>query len=137
MMIGMCTILFEDPYWVAIFEKSDEDGYRATRFVFGALPNEAELHQFALQSFCKLSFSAPEKDQEPIYKQVNFKRRQREVHRLLAEQPLQKKAWKAIQDDYEQRKKEDRKISNAEKEAAKKERFLNRQAIKREKKRGH
>jgi hypothetical protein len=75
----VCTVLFEDPFWIALFEITDEEGYQAARHIFGGLPNEAELIQFAKDHYCHLEFSQPVKDGQPYHESIGFKRRQREA----------------------------------------------------------
>ena len=135
-MDGSCTILFEDPFWVAIFEINDEKGYRAARHVFGALPNEAELHLFALLGLANLNFSAPQKGEKRLTEFKAFKRRQREVRRQVEGRAEPKKAWEAIKIEHEAQKKEKRQAGREEKEAAAQGAYLARQARKKEKKRG-
>jgi hypothetical protein len=133
-----CTVLFEDPFWIALFEVIDEEGYRAARHVFGALPNEAELHHFALNQYTCLRFSAPISTESSFQgEKVNFKRRQRQVRQSMLDTHHQKRAWAALQADLETHQQERRQTTQAEKEAAGQEAFLARQQQKKEKHRGH
>jgi hypothetical protein len=132
-----CKVLFEDPFWVALFEVLDEAGYRAARHVFGALPNEAELVLFAKTHYYQLSFSQPVLDKEALEKEAHFKRRQREARRFVADSRHPKKAWAALQLDLELQKQERKQQSREEKETAEQEAFLARQQQKKEKHRGH
>ena len=136
-MIGLCTILFDPPFWIAIFETTDEDGYRAARYVFGGEPNEAELHAFALTCFKDIHFSAPVAPADKPLVEKNFKRRQRETRRLMEGQPPLKQAWAAMQASLESHRLEKRVLTRLEKEAAGSEKFRARQRKKKEKLRGH
>ena len=42
------TILFENNFWMGIFERNDDDGYAVARKIFGSEPSDAELYEFVL-----------------------------------------------------------------------------------------
>lgn len=97
-----CTIFFDDPFWVGIFERQDEMGYSAARFVFGAEPSDASVYQFILKDYYRLRFSAPQPGAPSDNRSPNFKRRQREVRRqMLAQQPVGTRAQNALQAERE------------------------------------
>jgi hypothetical protein len=136
-MEGKCTIAFEHPFWVGIFERLDERGYSAARFVFGAEPTEAELHRFALQDYQRLEFSlpgpAPERGGDP---EPGFKRRLREARKTLQGPGAGTRAQQAIQAEYERRKDERQELSREACDAEEQRQFLLRQERKKEKHRG-
>ncbi len=76
-MEGKCTIYFEDPFYVGIFERIDERGYSVARYVFGAEPSDAELLQFVRNDYRRLQFSSPVPCKKNLTSNMNFKRRQR------------------------------------------------------------
>ena len=78
-MEGKCTIYFEDPFYVGIFERIDERGYSIARYVFGAEPCDAELLQFVCNDYRRLQFSSPVPNTKNLTPNINFKRRQREA----------------------------------------------------------
>lgn len=97
-----CTILFDDPFWVGIFERQDEQGYSAARVVFGAEPSDASVYQFILKDYYRLRFSTPQPGAPADNRTVNFKRRQREVRRqMLEQQPTGTRAQNALQAERE------------------------------------
>jgi hypothetical protein len=133
----VCTILFEDPFWIALFEVIDDEGYRAARYIFGSLPNESELIQFAKNQYYDINFSQPVLGEQFCKEKVGFKRRQRENHRFLVDTSRQKYAWSVLQLELEQHKKTRSETNREEKATAEREAFLARQLHKKEKHRGH
>lgn len=55
---GKLTVLFEEPFWVGIFERQDGKKYEACRVVFGAEPKEVEVYEFILERFFSLDFGS-------------------------------------------------------------------------------
>ncbi|WP_198167248.1 YjdF family protein [Microbispora sp. ATCC PTA-5024] len=43
------SVYFEDPFWVGVLEISEDGLLRATRFVLGSEPTDAELHAFLMR----------------------------------------------------------------------------------------
>ena len=43
------TILFEDPFWIGLYEREDDTGYAVCRIVFGAEPRDQEVYAFLLE----------------------------------------------------------------------------------------
>ena len=57
------TVYFEDPFWVGVFERVEDDQLSVCRHVFGAEPTNAEVLAFVQQRFRKLAFThQPESD---------------------------------------------------------------------------
>jgi hypothetical protein len=140
-MDGKCTVYFEDPFWVAVSERIDEDGYSVARFVFGSEPMDAELHefaarQFAARQFAALSFSLPGPAPEPGEREIGFKRRQREARKQTQQQGVDTYAQRALQAERERMKQVRRAESQDEREAGQRQKFLLKQAQKKEKHRG-
>ena len=46
MTTGSLTILFEDPFWIGLFEMIDQQGLRACKVTFGAEPTDKEVMEF-------------------------------------------------------------------------------------------
>ena len=40
------TVLFEDPFWIGILERTDKQGYAVAKTIFGSEPTEVEVYQF-------------------------------------------------------------------------------------------
>lgn len=79
------TVYFEDPHWVGLFEREDEDGYAVARVVYGAEPSTAEvyaqLHQYRALRFTRVGEAAPPR------RPVSPKRAQREAARAVERGP--------------------------------------------------
>lgn len=136
-MDGKCTVYFEDPYWVGVFERADENGCSVARFVFGGEPTEAELLQFVLSNFHTLCFSQPAAYQKMEEQEAGFKRRQRQARQQMRQQGIGTYAQRALQAEYERVKQAHQEESREDREAHEREKFLLRQARKKEKHRGH
>ena len=46
MTTGSLTVLFEDPFWIGLFEMIDQNGLRACKVTFGAEPTDKEVMEF-------------------------------------------------------------------------------------------
>ena len=47
----IATIFFENRFWVATFERTDEEGYAVAKHIFGAEPTDPEVYEFVLNHF--------------------------------------------------------------------------------------
>ena len=109
---GSLTVLFEDPFWIGLFELADREGLRVCKVTFGAEPTEREIMQFVDRNWHRLRFS-PAVDASTTPENRRNPKQQ------------------------EQNKTEHRQRSKAEREADQQRRFELRQAKKKEKHRGH
>jgi hypothetical protein len=132
-----CIILFEEPFWVAVFERRDECGYAAARTVFGAEPTMPDVHDFILKNYFRLSFSQPLADAPPALATTGFKRAQRENRRAAAQKGTSTRAQEALRLERESHKITRQAETKAEREAERERRFQLRVEHKKEKKRGH
>lgn len=134
------TVLFENTFWVGLFERNDKEGYAAARKIFGGEPTDAELYDFVLTHFDELKFTEPQ-DFKLIIKRKNPKRMQREVRREMekAKQglPSTTHAQDVLRLDLEKNKKLKKVISKAKKEARLEEKFQQKQTKRKKKHRGH
>ena len=75
MTTGSLTVLFEDPFWIGLFETIDQQGLRACKVTFGADPTEKEVIEFVDKNWHRLQFSqAIEVSAESERAKVNPKR---------------------------------------------------------------
>lgn len=132
-MQGKMTVFFDEPFWVAVFEREDEQGYCAARHVFGAEPGDAEIHAFLLNGYQQLRFSTPYSRAAPEPAAHNYKRRQRDNRRSQNSGTAAQRALKAQQ---EARQAERGVHRRAEKSAAEQLKFEQRQQRRKEKHRG-
>jgi len=136
-MEGKLTVIFESPFWVGIFERIEADTYQAARFVFGAEPTEPELLEFALTVFSSLRFSQPVRMTKTESREVNFKRRMREIKKQMAVPAGATRAQQALKQEYEllarEREADNREMRDAEEDR----KFRLKQAKRAEKHWGH
>lgn len=135
-MKSSLTILFEAPFWIGLYERSDNDKYEVCKITFGAEPKDYEVYEFLLKNWHKLKFSLPILAEATMERKINPKRMQREIHNQLQDKGIGTKAQQALKLQYEQCKLE-RKIKNRERKEAEEDRqFAIRQEKKKAKHRG-
>ena len=130
------TILFEDPFWIGLYERFDEDKYEVCKITFGAEPKDYEVYEFLLKNWGKLQFSPPIKTELAEERKINPKRMQREIHSKLQEPGIGTKAQQALKLQHEQNKLERKTISREQREEEKERQYELRQQKKRDKHRG-
>ena len=136
-MEGKLTVYFDDPFWVGVFEREDETGYRVSRVVFGSEPTDAVLYEYIQGEYKNLDFGKPLKNQIKIVRKKNFKRMQREIRKEIYEEGVGTKAQQAMKLDLAINKKERQVISREKQEEKKTLKFIIRQDKKKEKHKGH
>lgn len=131
------TVLFEDPFWVGVYERTSAEGYEVCKITFGAEPSAEQVYRFLLANRRRLSFSpccpAGTRPQPP----KNPKRAQRQIRRQTEASGLGTKAQQAIQQQREQQKTANRADSKAHKEQEQARRYALRRQKAKEKHRGH
>ncbi len=131
------TILFEDPFWIGVFEITDHKGLRVCKVTFGAEPTEKEIMEFIDKNWNCLQFSQAV-DVAPVAEiRKNPKRQLREARKQMQLQGIGTKSQQALKLQQEQNKRERKQRSKAEREAEKQHQFDLRQAKKKEKHKGH
>lgn len=132
------TILFEEPFWIGIYEREDAESYQAAKILFGAEPKGLEVQEYLLKNVYRLSFGTGEKRRlSEKQTRKNPKRMQREIRKQTKEKGTGTRAQQAIQAQREERKIQKRITRKEDRLAEEKERFLRKQQKKREKHRGH
>lgn len=124
------TVMFEDPFWVGIYERAFNGRYEVCKITFGAEPKDYEVYDFLLKNWHRLKFSKPIKQKQTRERKINPKRMQREIRSSLERQGIGTKAQQALKLQHEQNKTERKKQSREQKQANE-ERLYN---IRREKK---
>jgi hypothetical protein len=131
------TVLFDEPFWIGIFEKQDQDKIQICRVVFGQEPKDYEVYDFILKNYYNIKFSDPIPIGKNPKKKINPKRMQREIKKTVQEKGIGTKAQQALKLDHKNKKTE-RKIKLKENRENKKElKFQKRQEKKSQKKKGH
>ena len=135
-MKSSLTILFENPFWIGLFERIDGNKYEVCKITFGAEPKDYEVYDFLLKNWHKLKFSPPVKTEKIEERKINPKRMQREINSQLENKGIGTKARQALKLQHEQGKLERKVKSREQKEAEKERQFALRQEKKKEKHRG-
>ena len=98
MTTGSLTVLFEDPFWIGLFEMIDQQGLRACKVTFGAEPTDKEVIEFVDKNWHRLQFSqAIEVSAESERAKVNHKRQLREARKQMQSQGIGKQLFREIQ----------------------------------------
>lgn len=131
------TVFFENPFWIGVFEKVENDNIRTCKVTFGSEPKDYEIYEFLLVNYSKLKFSRPMGIEHKKSKKINPKRMQRLVKKALQDTGIGTKAQQAMKLEHEANKVSRKKKSKEEKELQKKIAYDKRQQKKKKKKRGH
>ena len=131
------TILFDSPFWVGLYERSDGDTYEVCRIVFGAEPKDGEVYEYLLRQWRFLPFSPPVKGGTQRKKAENPKRMQREIRKSLQSRSIGTKAQQALKLQQEQRKTQRREAGRTKREAEQERQYQLRREKAREKHKGH
>lgn len=131
------TVLFEDPFWIGVFEKSQSGKLEACRVVFGHEPKDYEIYDFVLKNYYKLKFSRPIEITAKHEGRINPKRMQRKISRILKKKGTSTKSQEAMKLEQEKKKVEKRADLKVRHEEEDKLRFEKRQEKKKQKKAGH
>ena len=90
------TILFENPFWIGLYERIDGDKYEVCKITFGAEPKDYEVYEYLLANWHKLKFSPPIKVEKTMERRINPKRMQREINSQLQDRGIGTKAQQAL-----------------------------------------
>lgn len=108
MLTEKLTILFEDPFWIGLYERMEKGRYQVCKIVFGAEPADGEVYNFMLKNWNALRFSVPVITDEAVEKQLNPKRIQREVRRAVQNKGIGTKAQQALKQMQEMKKQKEK-----------------------------
>ena len=130
------TVFFEDPYWVGVFERVEEEKLSVAKITFGAEPKDYEVYDFILNRYSDLRYS-PTVESAAKETARNPKRMQREARKQTLSSGIGTKSQQALQLQREQFKTERRSVSREQKLAEAERLFELKQQKKKEKHRGH
>lgn len=130
------TVLFEDPFWVGIYERREGRAYQVCKITFGAEPKDYEVYQFLLDNWRRLQFSPPVATERAEQRRINPKRMQREIKKQLQSPGMGTKAQQALKLQQEAGKQARKIRTRAEKEAERERKFAQRQEKRKAKHRG-
>ncbi|WP_318002393.1 YjdF family protein [Faecalibacillus intestinalis] len=133
---GKLTVYFEEPFWVGVFERTEDGKLSVAKVTFGAEPKDYEVQEYIQKYYFSLKFS-PAVD--TVVKDIkrNPKRMQREAKKQMQETGIGTKSQQALKLQQEQNKQERKVRSREKKEADELRMFELKQQKKREKHRGH
>ena len=134
---AILTVLFEDPFWVGIYERREGRAYQVCKITFGAEPRDYEVYALLLEHWRHLPFSPSMEGAAPEERRINPKRMQRQIQKSLQNTGIGTKAQQALQLQREQGKEARKKASREEREAEADRQFALRREKRREKHKGH
>lgn len=137
MAIATLTILFEDPFWIGLYEREEQGRYTAAKIIFGAEPKDYEVYEFLQKNWHCLRFSPSISAKASVQKPLNPKRQLRLIHRQTQNTGIGTKAQQALKLQQKQGKAARKVKSRAEKEAEAQRQFALKQQKRKEKHRGH
>jgi Protein of unknown function (DUF2992) len=131
------TVLFDDPFWVGVFERLDGGRLSAARVVFGAEPTTPEILAFVRSAYYReVQFSRVKLEVKKSSDRVSPKRAVREAKRIGAARGTTSMAQEAMRLELETRKLERKVKSREEREAEAERQFEIRRAKAKKKHRG-
>ncbi|NLG04215.1 MAG: YjdF family protein [Clostridia bacterium] len=132
---GKLTVYFDEPFWVGVFERIEDQKLSVAKVTFGSEPKDYEVYEFILKYYYNLRFSPAVASVENEIK-VNPKRMQRDVKKQLQNIGIGTKSQQALKLQQEQCKQERKVKSREQKLAEEKRMFELKQQKKKEKHRG-
>ncbi|MDD3362813.1 MAG: YjdF family protein [Hespellia sp.] len=129
-------VLFEEPFWIGVFEKVEDGRLSVAKVTFGAEPKDYEILAFVLQHDYDLCYS-PAVATAVNERKKNPKRIQRDVKKQLQVTGIGTKSQQALKLQQEEFKSNRKLRSREQKEAEAERRFELKQQKKKEKHRGH
>ena len=133
--IGKLTVYFDDPFWIGVFERIEEEKLSVCKVVFGAEPKDYEVLEFVLKNYSQLKFSTSVNIK--VRKEAkNPKRIQREVRKQAVQHGIGTKSQQALQQQREETKLIRKATSRQHREAEKQRQYKIKQQKRKEKHRG-
>jgi len=130
------AVLFDEPYWVGIYERQEGTRLEVCKITFGADPKDYEVYRFLNDNWKNLSFSPPVSDDCSRERSINPKRMQREISNQLQKTDVGTKAQQALKLQQEQKKQERKSLRKKKSEEEKERQFELSQQKKKEKHKG-
>lgn len=98
------TLLFEDSFWICLYERFDYDKYWVCKITFGSEPKDYEVYKYLLKNWRKLKFSPPVKIALAEERKIKLKRMKREINEHLKNKGIGTKAQQALKLQQEENK---------------------------------
>ncbi|WP_026886422.1 YjdF family protein [Clostridium beijerinckii] len=133
------TVLFDDPFWIGVFESFENGEYKVCKVTFGAEPKDEETYELIQKKLYHLNFSSPILSDEfkSVKEKHNPKRLQRSIRKEVNAKGIGTKAQIAMQLQHEQNKIIRKQNSKEQKEQEEQRKFELRKKKKLEKHKGH
>ena len=132
---GKLTVYFEKPFWVGIFERTEDGKLSVAKVTFGVEPKDYEVQEYIQKHYFRLKFSPAV---ETVVKDLrrNPKRMHREAKKQMLETGIGTKSQQALKLQQEQWKAQRKAGAREKREEEKERKFLLKQKKKKEKHRG-
>lgn len=139
MIKGSLTIVFDNPFYKAIFERIDGNNYYVAQVNLGAsAPQMPQIWQLVNEKYFQLKFYKTRiENKTKVVHHVNSKRAQRLAQKATKRDKIGTKAQQALKKQFEVEKIAKKKRVQRQKRVRQKERYLQKQTKKRAKHRGH
>lgn len=133
------TVLFNEPFWIGVFELIEDEEFKVCKVTFGSEPREDETLDLILKRFYSLNFSNPiSADKNTLAtKKLNPKRMQRKIQKETTGKGIGTKAQIALKLQHDQCRVERKKNSKEQKEFEEQRKFELKQKKKLQKHKGH
>lgn len=129
-------VFFEDPFWVGMMERREDQQLSVSKIIFGQEPQDWQCYQLVMTQYHHLTFS-PVVAQAVFKRKVNPKRRQRQIHREVSSLRLSTQSQLAYQKQRELMKKLSLQKFHQQKALLKEEKYFLKQQKRKKKHRGH
>ena len=130
------TILFEDPFWIGLFEKIEDNQMQVCKVTFGAEPTYQEVMEFVDKNWNQLIYSRPIETEVKL-KPRNPKRQLREARKQTQNTGIGTKSQQVLKLQKEEYKQERKAISKEQRDADKERKYELKQAKRKDRHRGH
>ena len=131
------TVIFEDPFWIGLYERQTGSRYEVCRIVFGAEPKNYDVAEFMRKNWRRLKFSPAVSGEALNERRVNPKRMQREISRAMKQRSISTKAQQALANQRETMKRESAQARSQRRADEAETRFEQRKLKRKQKHRGH
>ena len=121
------TVFFENPFWVAVYERVTDGQLEVCKVTFGSEPKDYEVYDYFLKNWHLLRFSPPVRANAKQDVKINPKRMQRAIQKQLEAQGVGTKSQQALQLQHEEGKAARKKKSRLQKEEEQQRKFELRQ----------
>lgn len=131
------TVFFEEPFWVGVYERIENNRLEVCKVTFGAEPKDYDVYEFFLKHWNELKFSPPVDADDYAEAKINPKRMQRAIKKQLDSHGVGTKSQQALKLQQEESKQARKKESREEREVERQHQFELRQQKRKNKHRGH